>query len=147
MPEELARRIARLTVLPSACDIIRIAAASRRRGDGRSARLYFAHRRAARVRLAARAGGAAVSPAGYWQRLAVSAVIEELYAHQRDVTQKVLAVSRRHAADGAFDAWSRGRQAAVDRSRALLTELEAAKDVDLSMLAVASRQLRALTES
>jgi NAD-specific glutamate dehydrogenase len=35
----------------------------------------------------------------------------------------------------------------LDRSRALLTELEAAKEVDLSMLAVASRQLRALTET
>jgi glutamate dehydrogenase len=73
-------------------------------------------------------------------------MIEELYAHQRDVTLKVLA-SAGEIGDGAFEAWSRPRQAALDRNRALLTELEAAKDVDLSMLAVASRQLRALTES
>ena len=144
MPQELARRIAQLAVLPSACDIIRIAA-----GRGSEvmdvARLYFGignnlgfgwlREQAERL-----------STAGYWQRLAVSAVIEELYAHQRDVTQKVLAVAG-SGANGAFDAWSHGRQAAVDRSRALITELEAAKDVDLSMLAVASRQLRALTES
>ncbi len=95
--------------------------------------------------------GCAPAPTS-WRRSATgsgspsAAVIEELYAHQRDVTLNVLA-----APATASTALSRrganraGRR--LERSRALLTELEAAKEIDLSMLAVASRQFRALTES
>ena len=143
-PVALADKIATLGVLPSGCDIIRIASA---RGIEPEvvARLYFSIGQQLGFGWL-RDSAQNLSAAGYWQRLAASAVIEELYAHQRDVTLKVLGGAG-DAGDGAFEEWSRSRQSALDRSRALLTELEAAKDVDLAMLAVASRQLRALTES
>jgi glutamate dehydrogenase len=144
VPTALAERIANLTVLPSACDIIRIASARGIEAEG-VARLYFSIGQQLGFGWL-RDSAQNLSATGYWQRLAASAMIEELYAHQRDVTLKVLA-SAGEPGDGTFEAWSHPRQSALDRSRALLTELEAAKDVDLSMLAVASRQLRALTES
>ena len=143
-PVALADKIATLGVLPSACDIIRIACARSIEPEV-VARLYFSIGQQLGFGWL-RDSAQNLSAAGYWQRLAASAVIEELYAHQRDVTLKVLAGAG-DAGDGAFEEWSRSRQSALDRSRALLTELEAAKDVDLAMLAVASRQLRALTES
>jgi glutamate dehydrogenase len=144
VPAALAERIASLAVLPSACDIVRIAAA-RGLAVESVARLYFSiGQQFGFGWLRERAGK--LSADGYWQRLAVSAVIEELYAHQRDVTLRVLSDTAA-VADGAFEAWCRSRQPVLDRSRALLTELEAAKEVDFSMLAVASRQLGALTES
>jgi glutamate dehydrogenase len=143
VPEELARRIAYLIVMPSACDIVRIAAA---RGVAAEdvARLYFAvgdqlgfgWLRYQAEKLAA---------GSYWQKLALAAVVEELYAHQRDVTLGVLEASGR-SAGGAIEAWAASRRPAVERSRALLGELEAATAVDLSMLTVASRQLGALTD-
>jgi glutamate dehydrogenase len=144
VPIAVAERIASLTVLPSACDIIRIASARGIEAEG-VARLYFSIGQQLGFGWL-RDSAQSLSATGYWQRLAASAIIEELYAHQRDVTLKVLA-SAGESGDGIFEAWSRPRQSALDRSRAVLTELEAAKDVDLSMLAVASRQLRALTES
>ena len=143
VPEGLAERVALLTVMPAACDIVRIACACERTTED-AARLYFAigeklgfgwlRERAERL-----------GTAGYWQRLAVSAIIEELYAHQRDLTRKILAEASGDGED-ALDAWSQGRQSAVDRNRALLVELEAAPEIDLSMLAVANRHLRSLTE-
>ena len=64
------------------------------------------------------------------------------------MTQKVLAGDGAAASpDEAFAAWNAVRRVAVERSRGLLAELGAAPEVDLSMLAVASRQLRALAES
>ena len=81
----------------------------------------------------------------YWQKLALAAVVEELYAHQRDVTVRVLDAAGA-TSDGAIEAWSATCRPAVERSRALLGELETATAVDLSMLTVASRQLGALTD-
>jgi glutamate dehydrogenase len=144
VPPALAERIADLTVLPSACDIIRIASTRGIEAED-VARLHFSIGQQLGFGWL-RDSAQNLSAAGYWQRLAVSAMVEELYAHQRDLTLKVLAASA-EAGDGAFEVWSRPRQSVLDRSRALLTELEAAKEVDLSMLAVASRQLRALTET
>jgi glutamate dehydrogenase len=81
----------------------------------------------------------------YWEKLAAAAVIEEFYAHQRDVVQAILEAAG-GAANGAMEAWAAPRKASVDRARGLLVELEAASAVDLSMLTVASRQLSALID-
>jgi glutamate dehydrogenase len=143
VPDDVASRVAYLIVMPSACDIVRIAAA---RGVPAEevAKLYFglgevlgfgwlryqAEKRAA---------------TSYWERLAIAAVIEELYGHQRDITTRIYD-NGAGAGDGAVEAWTRSRGPVFDRTRALMSELAAAPAVDLSMLAVASRQLRALAE-
>jgi len=141
--EDLAGRIALLAVMPSACDIVRIARDCERSAE-EAAQLYFAiGERLGFGWLRERADR--LGATGYWQRLAVSAIVEELSAHQRDLTRRILAEAGGDG-EGALDAWAQSRQSAVDRNRALLTELEAAPEVDLSMLAVASRHLRSLTE-
>ncbi len=143
VPEALARKVAYAIVMPSACDIVRLSAA---RGVSIEdvARLYFAvgeylgfgWLRYQAEKLAA---------ASYWEKLAAAAVIEEFYAHQRDVTQGILEAAG-GVADGAIDIWAETRGAAVERTRGLVAELEAASTVDLSMLTVASRQLGSLIE-
>ena len=143
VPEPLARRVAYAIVMPSACDIVRLSAA---RGVSieEVARLYFSvgedlgfgWLRYQAEQLAA---------SSYWEKLAAAAVIEEFYAHQRDVTQGILEAAG-GASEGAMETWSAPRRAAVERSRGLVAELEAAKAVDLSMLTVASRQLGSLIE-
>lgn len=146
VPEPLASRLAWLVVLPSTCDIARIAEECGVEAAA-AGRLYFAVGEQLGFDWL-RERAEALNPAGYWQRLAVWASIEELDAHQRAVTQKVLAGDGGAAApDEAFAAWNAARRGAVERNRGLLAELGAAPEVDLSMLAVASRQLRALAES
>jgi len=143
VPEPLSRRVAYSIVMPSACDIVRLSA-SRGIAIDEVAKLYFTvgenlgfgWLRYQAEKLAA---------TSYWEKLAAAAVIEEFYAHQRDVTQGILETAG-SAANGAIDAWSASRKAAVERARGLVTELEAASAVDLSMLTVASRQLGSLIE-
>ena len=79
----------------------------------------------------------------YWQKLAVSATVEELYAHQSALTTAVMDAAGT-AGDGAVETWATARGPQVARMRGLLTELEGTSPVDLSMLTVASRQLGAL---
>jgi glutamate dehydrogenase len=86
------------------------------------------------LRQAARAIPAATS----WQKQAVSAIVEDLYAFQAELTSKVLASGQ------STDAWLLARGSAAQRVVQLTNEMQAAGSVDLAMLAVASRQLRAL---
>ena len=48
--------------------------------------------------------------------------------------------------DGAIETWTDANRAAVDRARSLVGELQSATSMDLSMLTVASRQLRTLAQ-
>ncbi len=142
--EDLARRVAYLVVMPSACDIVRLAAAQ---GVPAAdvARLYFAIGETfsfgwLRYQAEKQQGEQ------YWQRLAVSALIEELYAYQRDVTARVLATGVSEPGE-AIASWSAAQGAKVERTTSLLAEVKAAGAADIAMLTVAGRQLRTLTEA
>ena len=134
-----------LIVLASAADILRIAA---RQGVSinEAGRLYFAI--GARFSLGwLRASAEQLSGRGHWLKLAAAAAIEDLYGHQRDITNVVAASQPGLEPEEAIRAWAEGSRAAVERAEALLAELKAASHIDLPMIMVAGRQLRTLTET
>jgi glutamate dehydrogenase len=149
VPPDLARPVAGLDFLVSGCDIVRVAQAS-----GHSAeevgRIYFA--------IGARFGidwlrGAAEHLAvhGHWQKLAVAAIVDDLYAHQSELVTRVLdssgtagAGNGAGAANGAVEAWVQARAAAVERAQSVIADIKGAGQADLAMLAVANRQLRSM---
>ncbi|MDZ4738026.1 MAG: NAD-glutamate dehydrogenase [Rhodospirillaceae bacterium] len=144
VPEDLARRMTALDRLGSGLDIVEIA----NRGGHKLAdvaRIYFSvgdrfHldwlRRASRE----------VNLDTHWDRMAVAAVIDDLYLHQRELTHGVLTNG---AAAGAepVDRWMSERAIAVRRIEALFAELRHTGGFDLAKLAVANRELRLLTDS
>ncbi|MFO1153738.1 MAG: NAD-glutamate dehydrogenase [Rhodospirillales bacterium] len=144
VPADLARRVAMLPLLPAATDLVRMAAATGASLDSVAARYFAIGERFGFAWLRSKAE--AIPAPGYWQRLAITAIIDELYEHQRRLTEGVVAGDAGTPAD-ALAAWSARHARAVERSTAVLGELQAAAAVDLSMLAVAGRQLRALAES
>jgi glutamate dehydrogenase len=142
VPADLARRVASLDVLVAACDIVRI---------GRQsnfalidvARVYFA--------LGARFGldwlrGAAVQVEvkSRWDRMAVGAIIDDLFGHQVQLTQRVLDQANGVLGAAAIDKWVDGRRGAVDRATQLVADLKSAGAIELAMLAVANGQMRAM---
>jgi glutamate dehydrogenase len=144
VPDALAARIAYMIVLPSACDIVRIAAA---RGISMDevAGLYFTVGEYLGFGWL-RNQAETLNATTHWQKLAVAAIVEELYGHQRDLTVRVLDTVGKMDT-GAVEQWAETCRPAVDRMRMLMGELEAATPIDLSMLTVASRQLGTLTQS
>jgi glutamate dehydrogenase len=139
VPAALARKIAYLILLVSALDIVRAAQVSRR-SLIEIARLYF--QVGETFGLGWLRYSAERLPAdSHWQKLAAAAVIEELYQHQKNLTLRILGSSRNGMA---LDAWVKANGGAMEQMKQMLAELEAANPVDLSMLAVASRQLSAL---
>ncbi|EME70503.1 NAD-specific glutamate dehydrogenase [Paramagnetospirillum caucaseum] len=145
VPHDLAQRVGNLIVLASAADILRIATRQALTIEA-AGRLYFAV--GARFSLGwLRASAEKLSGRGHWLKLAAAAAIEDLYGHQRDITSAVAASYPGLAPDEAVQVWLEANRAAVERAETLLAELKAASHIDLSMIMVANRQLRTLTES
>ena len=157
VPLELARPVAGLDFLVSGCDIVRAA-----QGGATSVedvgRIYFAvGARFGFDWLRGAAEGLAVD--GHWQKLAVAAIIDDLYAHQSDLVTSVLAGaaaakvpaktpeksperSPEKTDDGVVAAWAQAHRTVVERVEGVLAEIKGAGQPDLAMLAVANRQLR-----
>ncbi len=139
VPEAPARRIAGLIFLACALDIADLAERSAQPLD-RAARIYYGagaqfaldEMRAAARRLPAE------TP---WQKLAVEAVIDDLFALQADLAGRILA-SECAAMPDPLLAWSAARAVSLTRAEAVARELRAATTPDLAMLVVANRQLR-----
>ncbi|MEM6903245.1 MAG: NAD-glutamate dehydrogenase domain-containing protein, partial [Pseudomonadota bacterium] len=151
---ELARRVARIPVLFGACDIARTAMmaevpvpvaakAYTEIGD------YFG---TSWLRLQA----IALPRANHWRKQAIIAILDDIYALQSKMAREILGSVNASDANGTFDpdasnqhlieAWTADRTQQVARLHNLLNEFRAAPEVDLSMLAIANRQLRSLSE-
>jgi glutamate dehydrogenase len=133
-PPDLARRVARLDFLLSAVDIVRLATTAQRDLLEAGQRFFAigSHFKLDALRVAARKLFADTQ----WQKLAVSALIEDLYAHQADLTARAL------ARGGDFQQWLDGHARDLGRLDTLVREIEAATQPDLAMLTVANRALR-----
>jgi glutamate dehydrogenase len=144
LPDSLARRVASLDVMSAALDIVRIA----RDGTVENvARVYFGL--GARFGLdRLRAAGATIAAETPWQKAAVAAVVDDLFKYQSILASRVIDES--DGARGTTDAvetWLAKRARVVERIDQVMNDVRSAPAVDLAMLTVVSRQLRALVES
>ncbi|MDA0998763.1 MAG: NAD-glutamate dehydrogenase, partial [Proteobacteria bacterium] len=145
VPEDLALRSANLVNLYSGSDIVQLA--TRRNMDVLAvAKVYFAV--GTRFRMGRlRAATDHLGSGSHWQQLAVAALVEEIYSHQLRLAEKVLDFSKRGVPAGkALEKWLAAHPAAVGPTDQMLGELWSIEVDDLAMIAVASRQLRAMVE-
>ncbi|SMF09719.1 glutamate dehydrogenase (NAD) [Tistlia consotensis] len=154
VPDALARRVAALRFLGSAGDIVRIA-----REAGlpvvEAGRLYFRIGSRFGFDWLRRIAGRLPSDSA-WDKLAVTAIVDDLYSYQFQVAHSVVAngaaepapTGRRgdggDSADSSLERWAADRTVQVTRTDQLLAELRAMASPDLAMLAVANRQLKSL---
>jgi glutamate dehydrogenase len=143
VPEELAQRISSLNWMLPLLDIVRISriASVPLPEVGRT---YFA--------IGARFGfdwlrraAAGLPTDKVWDKLAVTAIMDDLFSQQGELTARVLAgVKKGEDAGRAVDAWVEERRPLVTRAEQLLAELKSVGTPDLAMLAVANRQLKSM---
>jgi glutamate dehydrogenase len=75
-------------------------------------------------------------------------LIEEIYGHQLALSRQVLDFAKNITApEKAVEAWAKQHHESVEQTLQLLNELRSAAVTDISMVAVASRQLRALSDT
>ena len=145
VPEKLANAVACIYRLAAANDICWITVGAKQPVQT-VAKLYFLV--GERFGLGAlRARTETFARINHWDRLAVSAAIEELFAHQTTITQRVLEMSRlkKLGGDKALAAWIDANKARIDRYDQVFAEVKSADALSLSMLTVANRQLSAMT--
>jgi glutamate dehydrogenase len=143
-PPVTAARAALLPFLAPSCDIVRLA-----RESGRPiltvARAYSAIDARFGV-IWLRRAAARLPTDTAWEKLAVSALVDDLDAQQADLTARVLRLAEEgEAPEAAIERFAESRRPLVARAEQLLAELHATSNVDFVMLAVACRQLRSMT--
>jgi glutamate dehydrogenase len=144
VPADLAARVAALDLLPAALDITELAAV--RTVDvepvaelyaiaGDTLRLDWLRDRVVELPRADR-----------WDALARNALREDVAAAHRAIVDAVLATSPDATADAgaAFEAWTAGQPAQVERTLGIISDVTTQGVFDLATLSVALRALRAL---
>ncbi len=146
-PQALARRVASLPMLAPVCDVVRIASTLKLPVE-KVAEAYFAIGDRFGFDWLRRSAGTLPTDTA-WDKLAVSAIIDDFYGHQSELTTRVLNGSSSGkkgalATDKVIDSWSAGRAPLVARTEQLLEELKSSGTPDFAMLAVANRQLKSM---
>jgi len=81
-----------------------------------------------------------------WSKLAISALLDDLQGNQAQLATRVLQnVEPDVPVAAAIEAWVERKRALVGRAEQILAELQAMAAPDITMLAVASRQLKSLS--
>jgi glutamate dehydrogenase len=144
LPKALAKQIALMPVLSSACDIIRIA--TEQKSDLlETARAYFEigdefHmdwlRQQARY----------MPSDDHWQAEATSGLVDQLYGCQASLTIRILKDmdGKKGKSDNVAKLWMEKHSEQIQRLDKLFTELRRAGTVDLPMLIIADQRLRSL---
>ncbi|MEO8216939.1 MAG: NAD-glutamate dehydrogenase [Acidobacteriota bacterium] len=145
MPPALARRMATLDILASACDLVEISRSSKENVED-VACVYFelGSRFDLDTLRAAAENIAAESP---WQKAAISVVVDDLFAYQSTLASRVLRDSDHKASADAVARWLTARPNIVARLDQLLADIHGAAGIELPMLSVFTRQVRYLVES
>jgi glutamate dehydrogenase len=138
----LARRVAGLDAMRSACHIVHAANASNK-AVATVARIYFST--GAWIGLDwLRSAAEQIEPSSHWERLAVTVVIEDLYGQQRALTMKVMENAGKLSGADAVKVWVASNDGSVDRGTGMIAEFRTAGTVDMAQLALANRQVRAM---
>ena len=140
VPADIARRVAGLDPLAAACHIVHAAQACERPVD-EVGDVYFAV--GARLGLDwLRAAAHTIDADDHWQRLATTAIVEDLYGQQRALTSRVIAAADGAAGEEAVTAWADHNRAAVQRANDLIAEFKSLGRIDIARLAIANRHVR-----
>jgi glutamate dehydrogenase len=142
VPETLARRIAALGPLRSSLDVIQAGKACGR-PITEVGEVYFAV--GAELNLDwLRTASETIETDDNWDRLAITAIIDDLYGQQRAITTSVFAGANGHKGRDAFDFWCRNNQATIKRCAELIKELKGTGGLDISKLVFANQQYRSM---
>jgi glutamate dehydrogenase len=140
VPQALAQRVAQAPALVSSLDIVRIAGDLKMKVED-AGRTYYAVGEAFHLDWL-RAGARALIGDSHWDRLAVFAIIEDFYGHQRDLTTAILHQAKGVIGAEAIATWRETRGAALARADGLFADLRQVGKLELAILAVAHRTLR-----
>jgi glutamate dehydrogenase len=144
VPKDIAKRVAELEMLSSACDVVRASILTKLpvRSVGQ---IYFEVGN--RLQLGwLRVAAEKLVIDSHWDRIAVTSIISDLFDQQRRLTLDVIkGMSKADDCKTAVEKWQAQNDKAVGRLMQCMTDVETSETVDFSMLVVAMRNVELLT--
>lgn len=143
VPETLARQIAGLGVLASACDIVKVAQNGALPVDA-VGKIYF--ELGGRLSLGLLRSYIAEQPAeGYWDRLSLRMLTEDMYDQQMRLTAEVI----KHNCNDVFCLtavanWCEANNKEISRYDQFVNDLKSSEHIDSAMLVVAAKRVEAI---
>ncbi len=147
VPADLAFAVASIYRLAAANDILRLADTVKQPIQQVAKVYYLTGERFGMGALRARTEG--MVRASHWDRLAVSAAVEELYTHQSNLAQRIItqAKGKKLPGEKAVEAWVDANKSNAERYDAVYGEIRNTDGLNLAMLTVANRSLSSLIAS
>ncbi|MEX1036946.1 MAG: NAD-glutamate dehydrogenase domain-containing protein, partial [Sneathiella sp.] len=142
VPEPLARRVAALGPLRSSLDVVQ-AGKTVGRPITEVGEVYFAVGADLSIDWL-RGAAETIEPDNNWDRLAITAIIDDLYGQQRAITTSVFGGANGHKGREAFNFWVGNNQNTIKRTGELIREFKSTGALDVSKLAFANRQFRSM---
>ncbi len=142
VPEALAKRLARLEILSSACDIVDVASTTKLPLE-QVGKLYF--ELGAQLKLGwLRKATQGLAAENYWQQLAAKSLLIELYQAQARLTLEVIRrFGKKQGAAAAL--WTEEVKEPLSRYLTFIEQLRTQQSFDYPMLIVALRQVQWIT--
>ena len=141
-PENVARRVAGLGAMRSACHIV-FAANAAKKSVGEVGEIFFGV--GALLGLDwIRSAAEQITSETHWQRMAVAAIVDDFYGQQRALTARVLKAAPRRTGYKAIEAWAAANESHVARTSTMVAEFRASGSVDVARLALANRVVRSM---
>jgi len=136
VPLDLAKQIAGLEALSSACDIVQVAN-QYQLSIPVVGRVYFEI--GAQMRLGwLRRSAKDITPDGYWDRLALKSLIYELYHQQRRVTSRIVeTLCKDNECNFSVEQWYEQNAKELERYYRFIDDLKSQETVDMAKLVVA----------
>ena len=144
VPKDIAKRVADLEILSSACDVVRGALVTKLpvRTVGQ---IYFEV--GSRLQLGwLRIAAEKLVIDSHWDRIAVTSIINDLFDQQRRLTMEVIhGMNKADDCKTAVEKWQGRNDKAVSRLMQTMSDVETSEVIDFSMLVVAMRNVELLS--
>ena len=145
VPPALASRVVSLSLIRSMNHIVHAASKSPR-SIHQVAEIYFslgAYLGLDWVRLAA----GKIASNNHWERVAIEAIIEDLFCQKRVLAEAVINVFNDEAEQSSISIWAEGHATTVQRIKKLTNEFRTVGAIDLAQITILNRQLARLVAS
>ena len=144
VPQRLAKRIASMDVMSSACQIVQVSI-GKNIDVAFVAKVYFALSRRLGFRyLKSQANGLNMDT--YWEKLSIKSYIDNLYDQQMRITDKVITYylkgNKKLSSDQLIIKWCKENQKQVHRFDELISDIQSHDYPDFSMLNVAGTRVK-----
>ncbi|MBT4710429.1 MAG: NAD-glutamate dehydrogenase [Alphaproteobacteria bacterium] len=141
-PTEIAKRVAGLAAMRSACHIV-FAANAAKRPVREVGEVFFGVGALLGLDWLRWAAEQTTSDT-HWQRMAVAAIVDDFYGQQRALVTRALRTGTPTSAKKAIEAWAEENRTEVERTSTMISEFRATGAVDIARLALANRIVRSM---